>query len=282
MSKFFNEIQKADELALKQLEAQKLDFEQVLQTVETGPVASPNVAGVEPDSQRKRENPNNGNGMPPVLRRDSSAQAAFEGYQRLRTRLMRIQAKTGVRVIAISSSQVGEGKTLTTMNLGLCFAQLSDSRVLMIDTDLRSRGLTRLLGLSDGPGLAGVLTGEVSQEEAILATDHENLFVMPAGSALTPPPELFTGPRWEEILGLSRKSFKIVMVDTPPILPLADFELISSACDGVLMVVRARRTSRELLQKTVGAIDAKKLLGTVFNATEVSSKNYYGYANHSR
>jgi len=71
--------------------------------------------------------------------------------------------------------------------------------------------------------------------------------------------------------------FKVILIDTPPILPLADFELISAACDGVLAVVRAHHGQRETLQKTAGALDPKKLLGVVFNATEVRGNDYYGY-----
>jgi capsular exopolysaccharide synthesis family protein len=127
------------------------------------------------------------------------------------------------------------------------------------------------------PGLAEVLAGEVTPDEAIVATNQKNLFVLPAGTVLSSPPELFTGTRWQEFIGRCGELFKVILIDTPPILPLADFELISAACDGVLMVVRAHHGQRETLHKTAGALDPKKLLGLVFNATDVSRKDYYGY-----
>jgi capsular exopolysaccharide synthesis family protein len=190
---------------------------------------------------------------------------------------MRAQAKTGLRSIVITSSLPGEGKTLTTMNLGLCYAQLPQQRVLVIDADLRTCGLTSMLDHPSTPGLAEVLAGEVTPDEAIVATNQKNLFVLPAGTVLSSPPELFTGTRWQEFIGRCGELFKVILIDTPPILPLADFELISAACDGVLMVVRAHHGQRETLHKTAGALDPKKLLGLVFNATDVSRKDYYGY-----
>jgi len=127
------------------------------------------------------------------------------------------------------------------------------------------------------PGLAEVLAGDVSPDEAIVSTNQKNLFVLPAGTVLSSPPELFIGSRWQEFMGRCSELFKLILIDTPPILPLADFELISAACDGVVMVVRAHHGQRETLQKTAGALDPKKLLGVVFNATDVSGKDYDGY-----
>ena len=289
MSKFFKETQKSNELALKQMEEQELDLEQIVQAVKSGPMPSsssvsspppePEIVTVPPGPERHRVNLDHGNGSGAhlILQQNAGARAALESYRGLRTRLMRLQAKVGLRVMTISSSQGGEGKTLTTMNLGLCFAQLTDMRILLIDTDLRSRGLTKLLNLPEVPGLSAVLEGEAPHDETIIETTQENLFVLPAGSSSTPPPELFAGPRWEEVLGWCREKFKIILVDTPPILPLADFELINAACDGVLMVVRARQTRRDVLQNAMARLDSKKLLGVVFNATTINEKNSYGY-----
>jgi tyrosine-protein kinase Etk/Wzc len=163
------------------------------------------------------------------------------------------------------------------MNLGLCYSQLPQQRVLVIDADLRTCGLTSMLDHPSTPGLAEVLAGDVSPDEAIVATNQKNLFVLPAGTVLSSPPELFTGSRWQEFMARCGELFEIILIDTPPILPLADFELISAACDGVVMVVRAHHGQRETLQKTAGALDSKKLLGVVFNATDVGGKDYYGY-----
>src|SRR5258708_37586577 len=125
---------------------------------------------------------------------------------------MRTQAKTGLKSIAITSSLPGEGKTLTTMNLGLCYAQLPQQRVLVIDADLRTCGLTSMLDHPSTPGLAEVLAGGVTPDEAIVATNQKNLFVLPVGTGLSSPPELFTGTRWQEFISRCGALFKFIVI----------------------------------------------------------------------
>src|SRR5438552_16497619 len=106
--------------------------------------------------------------------------------------------------------------------------------------------------LLDQPGtlrLAEVLAGKSTLDESLAATNQKNFFVLPAGTISSPPPELFTGSHWQELLDRCSELFDVVLIDTPPIIPLADFELISVACQGVVMVVRARHGQRETLQK---------------------------------
>jgi len=276
MSKFFNETQKANQWTQQKLANQDMDVKEMLESLKQGPASGTQLADARLNECRQ-VHVGNGNGARLVLHQGEASRAALEAYRGLRTRLMRAQAKTGLKSIVVTSSLPGEGKTLTTMNLGLCYAQLPQQRVLVIDADLRTCGLTSMLDHPSTPGLAEVLAGEVTPDEAIVATNQKNLFVLPAGTVLSSPPELFTGTHWQEFIARCTELFKVILIDTPPILPLADFELISAACDGVLMVVRAHHGQRETLQKTARALDPKKLLGLVFNATDVSRKDYYGY-----
>ncbi len=202
---------------------------------------------------------------------------AEESYRALRTRVLRLQASQGLRSVVVSSAATAEGKTLTSLNLAICCAQLHDVRVLLVDGDIRSRGLTRVFGYPPSPGLAEVLEGKAEPDKAILSTDVSNLYILAAGSTNVPPPELFAGRRWQEFIGWSNESFKLILVDSPPVLHLSDCDLISAACDGVLMVVRANQTRRELLQKAAHQIDAKKLLGVVYNGAENGSASRYPY-----
>src|SRR6266850_5293454 len=182
MSKFFNETQKVNQWAQKELASQDLDIKQMLDSLKQGPISDAHVAGTRLGPCRQVNLGNgNGTGARLVLHQDDSSQAALEAYRGLRTRLMRAQAKSGLRSIAITSSLPNEGKTLTTMNLGLCYAQLAEQRVLVIDADLRTSGLTSMLDHPSSPGLAEVLAGEVTPDEAIVATNQKNLFVLPAG-----------------------------------------------------------------------------------------------------
>ncbi len=212
MSKFFNETQKAHQWAQQRLVNQDLDVRQILESLKQGPAINASVAEAR-FAHGRQVTLGNGNATRLVLRQDDSLDAALEAYRGLRNKLMRAQSKSGLRSIVITSSLPGEGKTLTTMNLGLCYAQLPQQRVLV------------------------------------------------------------TGTRWQEFLGHCGEMFKVILIDTPPILPLADFELISAACDGIVMVVRAHHGQRKALQKTASTLDTKKLVGVVFNATVVNVKD---------
>src|SRR5947207_9235867 len=163
---------------------------------------------------------------------------------------MRAQSKSGLRSIVVNSSLPGEGKTLTTMNLGLCYAQLPQQRVLVIDGDMRTRGLTSMLDHPSSPGLAEILSGDVAPDEAIVATNQKNLFILPAGTVSSPSPELFTGTRWQEFLGHCGERSKVILIDAPPIRPLADFRLLSAGCEGIVMVVLAHAGQRKGLRIT--------------------------------
>src|SRR6267154_685437 len=275
MSKFFNETQKANQWAQQKLANQDLDVKEMLESLKQG-AASGAPAADTSLSQCRQVHVGNGYAPRLVLDQGAASRAALEAYRGLRTRLMRTQAKTGLKSIAITSSLPGEGKTLTTMNLGLCYAQLPQQRVLVIDGDMRTRGLTSMLDHPNSPGLAEILSGDVGPDEAIVATNQKNLFILPAGTISSPPPELFTGTRWQEFLRHCGELFKVILIDAPPIRPLADFELISAACDGIVMVVRAHHGQRETLRKTASTLDKKKLVGVVFNATDVSVKDYDG------
>lgn len=276
MSKFFNETQKANQLALQRLSAQDLDVRKLVETIrQEGSLETPGAD--RRNGQREMVKLADGAVIRLVLGQDDSSKAALEAYRSLRTRLMRLHAKAGLKSICIASSVSGEGKTLTTMNLGLCYAQLPEQRVLLIDADLSRCGLTGMLEHPGAPGLVEVLAGQIPLDDAIVAASEKNLFVLPAGTVSPPPKEPFTGPRWQEFVTKCRELFTVTLIDSPPILPLGDFELVSAACEGVLMVVRARHADREILQKTASGIDRKKLVGIVLNGADAGEKQYYGY-----
>jgi protein-tyrosine kinase len=208
----------------------------------------------------------------------SGSHSAMEAYRTLRTRLRRLQETRVLRSIVVCSPMSGEGKTLTSMNLALCFAQLHEVGTLLVDGDLRKRDLTRLLGNPPAPGLGEILAGNAEPDQAVLSTDVANLHVLGAGAAHVSPPELYSRDRWREFLEWSAQNFSVVLVDSPPILTVADFELIAGACDGILLVVKAMQTNRESLRKLANQLDPAKLLGVVMNGTDPDSKDVYEYA----
>jgi capsular exopolysaccharide synthesis family protein len=207
-----------------------------------------------------------------------SLRPAEESYRALRTRLLRLRGSQGIRSVVVTSATQGEGKTLTSLNLAVCCAQLHDMRILLVDADLRNHGLSKALSLPPKPGLAEVLSGQCEPESAILETDIPNLYTLSSGSPTTPPAELFASRRWNEFIGWCNESFKLILIDSPPVMNLADVELINAPCDGILMVVRANHAKREILQMSARQIDSKKLLGVVYNAAENGSHHRYQFS----
>lgn len=217
----------------------------------------------------------------PILTADdetSSTHGAFEAYRALRTKLVRFQSSEGIRSVVISSGETGEGKTVSALNLAMCTAQLPSQRVLLVDADLRTGGLSAITGAVETPGLAEALAGEATFESVAVSTNIENLYIVGAGEAKRPPADLFAGSRFKEFIGWCNEVFTMVFVDCPPMIGLADFDLASSACDGVLVVVRAQRTKREVLANLRPRLQGKKLLGVLLNGQEgPHHKARYGY-----
>lgn len=276
MSKFFNEtlkrqdpIQHAQGFELAGLQEPVTVEEQPdLGTCELEP-APPEVA------QTKKIDIPDAMLLPRKFEGSHSLQSAEEAYRALRTRLFRLRSTMELRSIIVTSSVPGEGKTLTSFNLALCCSQLKDLRVLLIDGDIRTGGLTRALGTVPSSGLADVLSGRCDAESAVCETNHPNLYVCGSGSTTLSPGELYAGKRWQEFISWCKGSFHLVVVDSPPIMTLSDVELMTAACDGVLLAVRARQTRREVLQRFASQIDAKKLLGIVYNFSEGPHHKYH-------
>jgi capsular exopolysaccharide synthesis family protein len=150
---------------------------------------------------------------------------------------------------------------------------------LVIDADFRTRGLTHVLGCTLAAGLSEMLSGKLTHSQAVLSTQLPNLSVVPAGAATASPAELFATPKWKEFLDWAGDNYKLVLIDSPPVLPLTDFELISAACDGVVFVICGGSTNREMIRRAAAQLDSRKLLGPVFNMSlDRAPADYRGYA----
>ncbi len=291
MSKFFNETtrgrnvfypeEKALPIERKTSPEEKIDLISRQTTTEIAPSSGDiPVDAKEPskDSFRQIEIPS-ASRLRGLFQGSDWLDSAEESYRALRTRLLRMRAARDLRSAILTSAIQGEGKTLTSLNLALCCSQLPELRVLLIDSDLRTAGLTRLLGFPSGPGLANVLSGLCEPRDAILATDYPNLYVLPAGQSDKPAAELLAGKEWHQLISDSLNSFDLILIDAPPVLNLADVELLAAECDGILLVVRAGFVRRDVLEKSVKQFDPKRLLGLIYNGAEGKAypRYYYGY-----
>jgi len=209
---------------------------------------------------------------------ENTSSNAVEAYKSLRTQVLKAHISRGVCTVAVTSAAKGDGKTLTSFNLACCCAQLRSMPVLLVDADLRTTGLTDLIGSLPSTGLADVLNDEKSFPEVIVGTEIENLHVLGAGKGNVSPAELFSSEKWIEFVSWSREHFNLVIIDSLPVRAVADFELISAASDGILMVVRALQTPREGVEEALAYIEASKLVGVVWNGAprppKYSSYNY--------
>jgi len=198
-----------------------------------------------------------------------------EAYKSLRTQIMKVHLSGDLCSIAVSSVGPSDGKTLTAFNLACACAQLEETSVLLVDADLRTRGLSQLIPDLPATGLADYLTGTAECANIALRTNLNGLFVVGAGKSEISPAELFSRGKWQQLLKWARSHFKLVIVDSLPVGVVADSDLINGACDRVLMVVRALKASRSALEDALGHVDRDKLLGIVWNGAQ-KSPDYYG------
>jgi capsular exopolysaccharide synthesis family protein len=279
MSRFFNETQKAHNSPNLAAESARLDIVSVVDAIKQSEMSSSAPTAVSYAKLRQIRIEAATKDLVTSLKIDTpSAYALVEAHRTLRTRTMRLLSSKGIHSIMLTSAVPGEGKTTTALNLALSCAQLRDKRILLVDSDLRSRGLTRLLAIPEGLGLCDVLSGKALNEEAVLTTEYENhLSIVSAGSTCEQPAELLAGRRWFEFVEWSHRYYDVIIIDAPPIRSLADAELISAACDGVLFVLRAFSTPREIVRQCGNRIDKKKLIGLVFNGVPHNSEDRHYY-----
>jgi capsular exopolysaccharide synthesis family protein len=210
------------------------------------------------------------------------ASATAESFRSLRSGLTLSGVGRKRRVLSITSALPGEGKSYTAYNLGLAFAA-TGLRVLLIDADLRRPRQHALFRVAREDGLADILAGLKSFDETLTPHPVEpNLTLLPAGRQSPLASELLGSGEIGGVLEAARQRFDLVLVDTPPVLPVADAIMIGTHCDGIIGVLRAGRTSRKALRRFVQTLARNRIhiLGIVIEAVDMSASEYrsvYGY-----
>jgi tyrosine-protein kinase Etk/Wzc len=202
-------------------------------------------------------------GCPLISTAERHAYAA-EQYRIARTKAVQLLRKP-FRVV-VTSPSIGDGKTVSAVNLAVAFSIRSQARTLLIDADLRRAGVQRLLQVPLEPGLADVLAGRCRLGEAVfIAKELPGLYVLTAGLSFGSPTELLASPRWQALAEAVQRQFAHVIVDSPPVEIVADFDLIAAACDGVVLVIRPDHTNRTLALAAMEKLQSK-LVGVLINA----------------
>lgn len=206
-----------------------------------------------------------------------------EQYRTLRTKIS--QHPKQPHLIVISSPEAGDGKSVTAINTAGALALQSEGQVLLIDGDLRRSAIHAQLGLPQSPGLSDVLTGACTAEEALVHTqEFPNLYVISSGTPPANPVELLDSARWRALCAKLREMFRYVIIDSPPVGTVADYELIQALCDGVILVLRPDFTDRHLCKNALDFVPKAKFLGVVLNCVpdwspaKHAGSNYYYYS----
>jgi len=172
-----------------------------------------------------------------------------EPFRTLRSRLYRIRDSMPLHTVLITSAIPAEGKTLVATNLAYALARQQGSRVLLIDADIRSPRTHLLLGAPATPGLADYLQNGRSELEVIQRGFDVELCFIPAGNHVTHPAELISSQRLKEFVARLKPAFDWIIIDSPPVLPVADAAVLAGFCDGALFVVRANSHLRRHLKR---------------------------------
>jgi capsular exopolysaccharide synthesis family protein len=206
---------------------------------------------------------------------------AIEQYRAVRTKIL-LSPKAPTTLV-VSSPGTGDGKTLTAINLAATFAGKGEQDVLLVDADLRRPAVHSRIGMQQGPGLADVLNGKSSLEEAMLRIKQlSNLFVLPSGESLGNAGDLLDSPAWRTLVSRLRAQFRTVIYDSPPVDVFTDYDLIATACDGVILVLTPDCTDRYLAFRALEKVGGK-LVGVLINRAEdwllwkYHPSNYYYY-----
>lgn len=208
-----------------------------------------------------------------------------EEIKKVRTNLMFSNLDDDMKVIMITSSIPGEGKSFIASNLSAAFAQ-ADEKVLLIDCDLRKGRLKKIFNIPpEVKGLSDLLINKSWKNEYnnyINKIEIKKLDVMISGSYPPNPSELLASNRFEDLLNELRKKYDIIILDCPPIVGLNDAFVVAKKSDRCVLVANSEKTSMEVLEKTKNELDKMdvKLAGIVLNETEIHNNKYYYYGHY--
>ncbi|MDR7204815.1 CpsD/CapB family tyrosine-protein kinase [Priestia megaterium] len=213
-----------------------------------------------------------------LLAHNSPKDPVAEQYRTIRTNIQFSNVDKDIKTIVLTSSGAEEGKSTTSSNLATVYAQ-QGLNVLLIDADLRKPTGHYTFRLENHIGLTNVLTRQSTLAQAVQESEIPHLSVLTSGPIPPNPSELLASAQMAELLKEMKKQFDMIIFDTPPILAVADAQILANQVDGTILVVSSGKTekdaalkSKELLSNAQG-----KLLGVVLNNRKVEEGNYYYY-----
>ena len=193
-----------------------------------------------------------------------------ESYLTLRTNIQRLSRAKSMQTLLVASPARGDGRTQTVANLAVLLSAIEGNKTLLIDGDLRHPRLHTLFEIKDEPGLAEFLQGKANLQEIIYPTRIKNLKMIPSGRSPKGATELFHSSLVTEMINTLKKEYDSLLFDSPPVIPYTDPVILSGHVDGIVLLVKARETRREVARRTRDLLNKSqdKILGVVFNSVE--------------
>jgi len=197
-----------------------------------------------------------------------------EQFRTLRARLDSLSSTRPVRTLAVTSALPGDGKTLAAIGLAVVNSMQPGRRVVLVDCDLRKPTVGASLGLRVDAGLAELLEGTASLEDAVMRVENSQLDVLPVRAIPANPSELLASENMRKLLEALANRYDRVILDVPPTLGLPDAKTMSELCDGVIFVVRADVTPEPEIASALDVLDRRRVLGLVMNGSDPISSHY--------
>jgi capsular exopolysaccharide synthesis family protein len=184
-------------------------------------------------------------------------------------------------VILMTSTQTGDGKTVSTLNLAVALAQSGHS-AMIVDADLRKGNCHRLLHMPHTPGISNLLASNLSIEEALQRTSVEGLSLMSRGTSPPNPTDLLGSQRMKQIVQELRQRYNFVLIDCPPVIAVSDAAILSKLCDGVILVVRSQKTTPAAASRALEYLELvdARILGVVLNGIDMRYPDFADYRNY--
>lgn len=208
----------------------------------------------------------------------SAGSPRAESYRRLRSNVQFLNLDGGSQVVVVTSSSAGEGKSTTAVNLAVTMAD-AGARVLLVDADLRRPTIAKILGLVPDAGLATVLSGRAALADVLQPVGPQRLDVLTAGEVPPNPNELLGSAHMGELLTAAREQYDVVVLDSPPLLPVSDAAVLAARADGALLVVNGSMATRKHVSTSIQSLfmARARLMGVVLNRVKGQSESPYYY-----